>query len=86
MNVKIVRFFNGGDNNYRCKEVKVQCSNDNVTWIDATDVITLQNVSKDNYFTEFKIDEPYQYWMVIILIIVDVQVCNFMDIKNNNYK
>lgn len=67
MNVKIVRFFNGGDNNYRCREVKVQCSNDNVTWIDATDVITLENVSKDNYFTEFKVDEPYQYWRVFIL-------------------
>ena len=67
MNVKIVRFFNGGANNYRCREVKVQCSNDNVTWIDATDVITLENVSKDNYFTEFKVDEPYQYWRVFIL-------------------
>ena len=67
MNVKIVRFFNCSDNNYMCKDVKVQCSNDNITWTDATDVITLENVSKDNYFTEFKVDEPYQYWRVFIL-------------------
>ena len=46
---------------YRCKEVKLQCSNDNNTWIDASDVVTFEN-NNDIHTIESNIqDTPYQY-------------------------
>ena len=52
---------------YRCKEVKLQCSNDNNTWIDASDVVTFENNS-DIHTIESNIqDTAYQYWRVYVI-------------------
>lgn len=52
---------------YRCKEVKLQCSNDNNTWIDASDVVTFEN-NNDIHTIESNIqDTAYQYWRVYVI-------------------
>lgn len=52
---------------YRCKEVKLQCSNDNSTWIDASDVVTFEN-NNDIHTIESNIrDTAYQYWRVYVI-------------------
>ena len=52
---------------YRCKDVKLQCSNDNNTWIDASDVVTFED-NNDIHTIESNIqDTPYQYWRVYVI-------------------
>ena len=52
---------------YRCKDVKLQCSNDNNTWIDASDVVTFED-NNDIHTIESNIqDTAYQYWRVYVI-------------------
>ena len=63
-----VSFYNGDGSNYRCKEVKLQCSNDKVEWKDASDVITLENASKSTFINNnLSNNEMYRYWRVYII-------------------
>lgn len=52
---------------YRCKEVKLQCSNDGETWIDASEVMTFENDSEIHTIESNIKDTPYQYWRIYVI-------------------
>ena len=65
VNVRIAKFINGGTQGYPAKTVKLQCSSDNVTWIDASDATTLSNSNITVFVYNTKLDEGYQYWRIL---------------------
>ncbi|MBR1416334.1 MAG: hypothetical protein IJ572_00760 [Bacilli bacterium] len=67
VNVRITKFLNGGPQSYQAKTVRLQASNDNSTWVDASDNYTLANTNSTVYLFNTKLDESYQYWRVFIV-------------------
>ena len=52
---------------YNCKVVTLQCSNDNKNWKDASEDITLNNVSKTTCIKNTKeIENSYRYWRILV--------------------
>lgn len=66
-NVRIVKMYNGGTQDYPAKQIKLQCSNDNTTWEDASDVYTLANSSKEVFLLNTKKDNSYRSWRLYML-------------------
>ena len=65
--VYFASMYNGYSGDYKSNIVKLQCSNDNNNWIDASDEIKLDNVSKTFYIKNTKeIGNAYQYWRILI--------------------
>lgn len=62
VNVRMIKFVNGGPQGYQAKTVKLQYSSDNKNWYDASDVITLANSNTTVFLSNTKVDESYQYW------------------------
>ncbi len=52
--------------NERCKEVILQCSNEDDNWIDASEVITLGNNGNLTYIINSKVNEAYPKWRIYI--------------------
>lgn len=52
--------------NERCKEVILQCSNEDDNWIDASEVITLQDNGNLSYIVNTKVTEEYSKWRIYI--------------------
>lgn len=70
--VKIAAFLNGSTSNTpneRCQKIKLQCSQDNSTWIDASDIITLSNEYKTNYIYNTKVSDKHKYWRILVISI-----------------
>ena len=67
VNVRIIKFINGGPQAYQAKTVKLQCSNDNSNWIDASDPTTLANSNTTVFVFNTKADESYQYWRLFMI-------------------
>ena len=67
VDVRIVKFLNGGPQSYQAKTVRLQASADNNTWVDASDNYTLANSNTTVFIYNTKLDEAYKYWRVFIV-------------------
>ena len=65
--VYFASFYNGSENKYCAKVITLQCSDDNVNWKDASEDITLNNVSKTTCIKNTKeIENSYRYWRILV--------------------
>ena len=67
VDVRIVKFLNGGPEGYQAKTVRLQASSDKSSWVDASDNYTLANSNTTVFIYNTKLDEAYQYWRVFIV-------------------
>lgn len=77
VNVRTVKFLNGGPQAYQAKTVRLQASNDNSTWVDASSNYTLANTNTTVFIHNTLLDESYQYWRVFI---VNIYSSNYVEI------
>lgn len=52
--------------NERCKEIVLQCRNEDNNWIDASEVVTLQDNSNKTYIFNTKVTEEYSQWRILV--------------------
>ena len=71
VNVRVAKFYNGEkkNNRYLVQHFKLQYSDDNVTWNDASDTYTTTSSSKseEQFVFNTKNDDAHKYWRILII-------------------
>lgn len=65
INVKIVKFYNALG--YSCRQAKIQFSDDNKIYKDASEIYTFANSSQNVFMFNTKEDKKHQYWRVLLI-------------------